>query len=303
LHGSAWTTLLAGTLRPTRAMVHTVFSVDGSLYHRWQADLLAFSHRRVAQAGPLTRLWSASERPVPFAGRTFRAESFSPHPISGDEYPPYNKPRALQAWLQEAPPAEDALLLLDPDCVFISPLAASVPRGMPIAQPMDYLDPARDATLTRRHCRKPELAQGVGIPILIHREDMVELAPLWLKRTEEIRDDRKSRELAGWVAEMWGYIFAAADLGLLHTTRQIAHFQMESRADLPLIHYCNPASDPSGRWAWDKRGYIPWECVPEPPATIPLSTRVLIKLVNEWAARKGYQLLPGAVPYRSRRQR
>ena len=60
--------LLADILRSARLMVHTVFSVDGSLYHRWQADLLAYSHRKARQPGSLTRLWSASERPTPFAG-------------------------------------------------------------------------------------------------------------------------------------------------------------------------------------------------------------------------------------------
>ena len=87
--------------------VHTVFSVDDSLYQRWQADLFAYSHRKVGQPGPLTRLWSGRGSPSPFAGLTFQTEPYSPHPVTGDNYPPYNKPSALAGWLEEAPPAAE----------------------------------------------------------------------------------------------------------------------------------------------------------------------------------------------------
>jgi len=41
---------------PSAGWVHTVFSAEGHLYQRWQADLLAYSHEKVRQPGPLTRL-------------------------------------------------------------------------------------------------------------------------------------------------------------------------------------------------------------------------------------------------------
>lgn len=74
----------------------------------------------------------------------------------------------------------------------------------------------------KKHCLRPELVQGVGVPLLIHRDDLVAVAPLWLKRTEQIRADTISRALVGWTAEMRGYAFAAAELGLLHTTHDLA---------------------------------------------------------------------------------
>jgi hydroxyproline O-arabinosyltransferase len=274
------------------AVVHTVFSCSGSLYQRWQADLLAYSHRKVRQPGPLSRLLSAHEQPPPFAGRTFRTKPYSPHPLTGDDYSPYNKPKALQDWLREAPPTEAAVLILDPDCIFSKPLVGSVSRGHPIAQPMSYLDPKHDHNLelVEKHCANPELVDGVGIPILIHRDDLAAVVPLWLKKTEEIRDNPKSRELAGWVAEMWAYAFATADLGLRHTTRELARVSTEDRADLPIVHYCYSLSDAEGHWAWDKRGYRPWERVSDPPDNIPLASKALISLLNEWIAMPEHQI-------------
>jgi hypothetical protein len=42
---------------------------DGSHYQRWQAELLAYSHRKVHQTRPLVRLLSYYEEASPFPGR------------------------------------------------------------------------------------------------------------------------------------------------------------------------------------------------------------------------------------------
>ena len=268
-------------------MIHTVFSVDGSHYQRWQADLLAYSHQRVGQSGSLTRLWSGDGRPSAFSGTTFRAAPYSPHPVSGDDYVPYNKPSALIAWLRAAPPVDDTVLLVDPDCVFVAPLTIEASRGNPIAQPLSYMLP--DATVVARHCRRPSLVRGVGIPIVIHRDDLSALAGLWLEKTESIRDDPQSRELVGWVAEMWGYAFAAAELGLRHEMRALARFTTENCADLPLIHYCYASTDADGTWTWDKRSYRPWQRVDDPPPSTPSAAAALVAMVNEYAATRAYR--------------
>jgi hypothetical protein len=100
--------------QPSVHGLHTVFSAGASLYRRWQADLLAYSHRRVDQPGPLTKLLASSEQASHFSGRTFQLSPYSPHPLRGDDYAPYNKPAALNAWLREDPPSEEVVLLLDP---------------------------------------------------------------------------------------------------------------------------------------------------------------------------------------------
>src|SRR3712207_457292 len=80
---------------PSPETVHTVFSSDGRLYQRWQADLLAYSHRKVHQPGPLTRLLSSYEQAPPFSSGTFQISPYSPHPLTGDDYAAYNKPKAI----------------------------------------------------------------------------------------------------------------------------------------------------------------------------------------------------------------
>ena len=273
---------------PSAGSIHTVFSVDGSLYQRWQADLLAYSHEKVGQPGPLTRLLSADGPPTPFAGRTFHTKQYCPHPVTGDYYPQYNRLMALTAWLEESPPVEEVILLLDPDCVFLAPLLPTelVSPGSPVSHPVGYMDPAPKAALLQRHCSRPELVDAVGIPTLIHRDDLMALTPLWVEKTEEIRSDPRSLDLlgGGWVADMWGYTFVAAELGLRHTPCELALAQHEDRADLPIIHYCYSSSDDEGHWTWDKRSYKPGERVPDPPDDVPSASKALIGLLNEWVA-------------------
>jgi hypothetical protein len=43
--------------------VHTVYSASSALYQRWQADLLAYSHRKVRQPGPLICLLEGADMP------------------------------------------------------------------------------------------------------------------------------------------------------------------------------------------------------------------------------------------------
>ena len=91
---------------------------------------------------------------------------------------------------------------------------------------------------------------------------------------------------------MWGYAFAAAELGLRHELRDLAAFPMDNRTDLPIVHYCYDAEDRDKQWLWGKRTYQPWELVPEPPESIPQAAVALVELVNEWAATQQVSLAP-----------
>lgn len=54
----------------------------------------------------------------------------------------------------------------------------------------------------------------------MHIDDLRALAPLWLSKTEEVREDRTHWGTnitgdiygAGWISEMYGYSFGAAEV-------------------------------------------------------------------------------------------
>ena len=269
--------------------VHTVFSADGSSYHRWQSDLLAYSHAKVSQPGPLTRLYSARGEPWPFDGRTFQTPPYSPHPTTGDDYPPYNRIGALSEWLTLSPPTEETVLLIDPDFVFLSICDEEVERGRPVAHPILSMEviKAEHPELLKRHGFQPDAVQGMAVPFLIHRDDLREMFPLYMELTEQVRSDPASREWigGGWTAEMWGYSFTAARLGLRHELRRLARWPYDPWTDLPLIHYAFSCEADEGRWEWYKTMYKPWERVVYPPDTPQAAVR-LLSLLNELAEKR-----------------
>ena len=266
-------------------MIHTVFSSDDSVYQQCQTDLLVHTYQKVGQSGRLTRLWAGAGEPPAFPGYVFKTPSYAYHPVSGDHYPPYNRLFGLAAWLRETPPPEETILHLEPDFIFTSPIEAEVERGRPIAHPFWHMYVRYAPTVARRHCAHPERIQPVGVPKLIHRDDLIEILPYWQAKTEAIRDDPQCREEAHWWSDMWGYVCAAAELDYHHTVQEFGHHTSQDRS-YPLIHYCVPVEVLSPAWQWYKGDYVPWQTVPPPPATAPYAMRVLIRELNELAVLK-----------------
>lgn len=70
------------------------------------------------------------------------------------------------------------------------------------------------------HTKHPDLCDKVGGFILMHIEDLRIFAPLWLSKTEEVRNDREHWATnitgdiygKGWISEMYGYSFGAAEV-------------------------------------------------------------------------------------------
>lgn len=77
-----------------------------------------------------------------------------------------------------------------------------------------------DNLLAKLHTKHPELCDKVGGLLAMHIDDLRALAPMWLSKTEEVREDRAhwATNLTGdiygkgWISEMYGYSFGAAEV-------------------------------------------------------------------------------------------
>lgn len=77
-----------------------------------------------------------------------------------------------------------------------------------------------DNVLAKTHTRHPDACNKVGGVIIMHIMDLRRLALLWLHKTEEVRADMGhwARNItgdiyeAGWISEMYGYSFGAAEV-------------------------------------------------------------------------------------------
>lgn len=189
---------------------------------------------------------------------SFVCSDWGKHPKSGDEYLPYNRPRAITEYLQSVIPEEEYLVIVDPDIIICKPLTdLPVQRGIPVAQKYDYLhnDDALNK-LAQRFLGTTKNVQPLGMPMVIHRDDLRQLAPLWLELTEKIRDDPETKEIAGWIAEMHSYCLASAQLGLVHKVRDdLADRVPYDRVSSPyVLHY--DLEHHEKEFNWNKRDYL-----------------------------------------------
>ncbi|KAM7280724.1 hypothetical protein ACFE04_007858 [Oxalis oulophora] len=243
------------------------------------------------QPGPITRLLSCTdEEKKGYKGMhlapTFVVPSMSRHPITGDWYPAINKPAGVVHWLKHSKDAKnvDWVVILDADMTIRGPIVPwelGAEKGRPFAAYYGYLRGC-DNILAQLHSKHPELCDKVGGLLAMHMDDLQALAPKWLSKTEEVREDKAhwSTNITGdiyekgWISEMYGYSFGAAEVGLRH---KITNDLMIYPGYIPaqgiepiLLHYGLPFA--VGNWSFSKLKHhednIVYNCnrlFPEPP--------------------------------------
>ncbi|KAJ9540327.1 hypothetical protein OSB04_026833 [Centaurea solstitialis] len=287
--------------------IHTLFSVECQNYFDWQTVGLVHSFRKSGQPGPITRLLSCTDdekkryRGMDLAP-TFEVPSMSRHPRTGDcmlkeiaistlmdvkiRYPAINKPAGVVHWLKHSKDAEnvDWVVILDADMIIrgpIIPWEIGAEKGRPVAAYYGYLVGC-DNMLAKLHTKHPELCDKVGGLLAMHIDDLRALAPMWLSKTEEVREDKAhwATNLTGdiygqgWISEMYGYSFGAAEVGLRHKINDnlmiYPGYIPRPGVEPILMHYGLPFS--VGNWSFSKLGHheddIVYDCgrlFPEPP--------------------------------------
>ncbi|EKX36882.1 hypothetical protein GUITHDRAFT_116905 [Guillardia theta CCMP2712] len=246
----------------TSRTFHTVYNVQASKYFEWQVRYMHFWFKQANMPGKITRLLSANQ--PDFLAGEIPTHTSPPYKSDdpNDHYTPYNKPWAIHRWLQDAEPTEDVILIVDPDCMFLSRMEFMVEEGAPVAQQAFYhFDFSTDDVpmqIARRYCRNCSFLDPIAVPIIIHRHDIARIAPLWLKKTREIRIDKPNWPISWyntsmspvgltWTAEMFGYVFAAAELGIRHEIWDLQNVpRVHKEIFTSIIHYHVEVPIPDG---------------------------------------------------------
>uniref|UniRef100_A0A7S4P999 Hydroxyproline O-arabinosyltransferase-like domain-containing protein n=1 Tax=Guillardia theta TaxID=55529 RepID=A0A7S4P999_GUITH len=286
---------------------HTIFNVQSSRYFEWQVRYLNYCYKKSGQDGPVTRLLSASNRDHLF--QEVNSWLAPPYPkLSSDPYLPYNKPTAVHHWLSYSGVRAEYIIVVDPDCLFLRPLAEVqrgkivvnlgngkqevVEKGKPFGQKgyMDYVPGGPFQTLSEKYCKDCKFVDPLAVPLVIHREDLKKIAPLWLTITEEIRSDKPnwlpawtaSNFALSWTAEMYGYIFAAARLGIKHTVSDRAQeiVGFNKRVAAPILHYSLKIDVGDGK-SWHKYYENAGSVIPDPSPKIDDVKKRLLQELKE----------------------
>lgn len=156
-------------------------------------------------------------------GPTHLAESMTHNPHNNDTYGAYNKPYAVIDFLENSPPKEDWLIIVDADMIMRLPflckgedfehgedksLELNCQRGRPISAHYGYLKGTNN-DLAKRHLPGIEprnntdggqpvhrRSDQVGGFVVVHKDDMLQYMHDWLTMAEEVRDDPEVLHLA-----------------------------------------------------------------------------------------------------------
>jgi hypothetical protein len=278
-------------------MIFTVFSTTANEAMLWQSELLEYSWGRVKQPGELVRLVAIGpHEPLPrhrFA-RVSGTLPWSPHPYTGDVYPPYNKAASLLEWLF-VERIEGTILLVEPDCVFRAPVAQEVEPGAARATAWPSLPRTAEGpfglgprfAFLERFCVNRALEPPcITWPVLIHSSDLRKLAARWLEIMSILRDET-AHSVDGRLddADQIAYAIAAAEADIPHAIADLGADTAARQSEAPLLHYRRAIESARGEVVWDSGVYRGWDTV-DPQAAAPGPGRDFLALLDEYRARR-----------------
>ncbi|KAI8477379.1 MAG: hypothetical protein J3K34DRAFT_398045 [Monoraphidium minutum] len=229
---------------------------------------------------------------------THTAPSISTRPAAGDHYSAYNKPGAVRDWLKHFTPEEEWVLILEADMLLrrpVTPAGLNLTAGGAAAAAGARYDRLAGVANQLAAAHVPELrprADALGGPVgrradqvggflLLRRDDLKRVAPLWLKYTEDVRQDPQAWKYAGdalakhkgdkpWLAEMYGYAFAAAKADVWHRadSATMLYPGVAPQGVPHILHYGVQwkVSDVKGKeYAFDKKDYNSFDFSRCPP--------------------------------------
>ena len=269
-------------------MIYSVFCAGAGGEAPWRSQLLGYSWGRARQPGELVHLRAQGTPAAPPShplARVMETERWSPHPYTGDPYPPYQNAAALLEWLF-VERIEGTVLVLEPTSAFLAPVSDEVRPGqargtawteLPRGDGPFGLGPGFD--FLQGVCVDRTLAlAAVRLPVLIHSTELRRLVARWLELMSIIR-----AETAGACADAdkIAYAIAAAEARVAHAT-----------AELGLASPRLLVPSDSGRTAWDPDVHGPWESQsPDPAPAYPgVAPPEFLTLLSEFLERRAQGL-------------
>ncbi|CAL5224706.1 g7434 [Coccomyxa viridis] len=284
--------------------IHTVFTTECTPYFTWQSLGFMLSYKLSEQPGRVTRLLSCTPEALAVWEDdgiipTELAPSWTVHPQTGDIYSGINKPVAVFSWYRATKPTEDYIIIVDADMIMLKPFdppKMGVKPGWAVSAFFGYLKGVNNE-LALKHVpevlpRNDSLAGPVGRRgdqvggfTIFRNEDLGSVLPMWIKYTEDVREDPDAWNTSGdsyttepglkpWIAEMYGYSFGCSSVDVWHLTDHRAMlypgYMPYSTADLPnVLHYGLLYGVEEKGWEFDKHWYQDFNALRCPPWEVP----------------------------------
>ena len=256
--------------------MHALLSMEAGTSTEWEASFACWSWQRAGNTAPLTVLCAGGEpsEPMPGAVEVFVHPRYNG--VDGGAYSPYNRLYGLADWLAaRATPADETLLLIDPDTAVLAVVPDYAPPPGAAAVAWYVTEPETHDPYVRALTRHPECFSHVGIavPAWLRRGELEAVLPGWIEQTRRLR--RVGLPTFAWVAEMVAFWLALAD-------DCVAVELVDEACGPHLVHYVYGTCG----LAFAKYLYRPWDPLLPPSAQATPLARDLSELLDEYAAQR-----------------
>lgn len=238
--------------------IHFVFSTQEGFYANWQSHLFfrTFEEMGLSSWARCTRLISAANAQITQAPSHPHYAVGDYSTAAGDYYAPINKPGSIRDWLENNIIEEPFICILDPDCLFLKPLASQdIPRpqkGSVIGSTVAYMDyDFEKYTDIYRACGiKKENHAAAAIPYIICTEDLKTITAQWLEETIILRQQYPLE----WCIEMLAFAITLSKNSLRYEIAPdlCACNNEPLPEEAKILHYSNRFTNISQTWKWHK---------------------------------------------------
>lgn len=298
-----------GTWEQVNACTLVLLVVSDHKYQWWQLQLATYHLQRVRQPGKIVTLMT-TDNPAsfkmpyscdaPFSGCPFfitRDYTIGP---DGDSFVVYNRAHAIRDYLHRL--AEDQakgidvqytnVVIIEPDMLMLKPIQIIAERFKPLGFHYFYMEEnyfwGNNSQLLKMCTTNPKIVRAIGVPYVIHIDDLRAMLPLWIDKTRVMRLEQPWVEghPRSWIADMWGFACVLSDLGWAG-----AYDDPEMAPEPPIdpdvfprsvaIHYTYGniiKRDDGTEWRFDKRDWYGGPPEPRPFTRIPDKATPLQKL-------------------------
>ncbi len=265
-----------------------IYSMSNSPFQEWQADLLDYSFQRAKQPGTLVRICSIDAKfprrkiPKSKVGLTISTPNFSRITWKID-WPVMNKPGSLKyIFKEDIVRDEDTLIFLDPDMIFVKAWDPEVKMGCAIGQKWKGYGQSycQNTSIHPDLCPVNE-DDCLMFPFAIKAADMKKIV-----KDIELFSREGYLKHNDWMADMSAFVTAMVKNKIgVETIENIGlcnNWDNNSDRSAPIMHYCKPIRDQSGKVIWGKWRYQPWRIPPDFSQATNRVDEEVLKMLKEY---------------------
>ncbi|KAK9816450.1 hypothetical protein WJX72_000477 [[Myrmecia] bisecta] len=260
-----------------RNKYHVVVSSDARVYNEWQSRIAYLWYKKVKAQFPGNSMGGFTR--LLHSGKPDRLMDELPTAVVNDlsddvthGYPVLARPSAFLQFVEQYLPSlpEDYILMCEPDHIFVRPPPLWASPTKPAAYPFTYIVPTDHRELlnrfNKRGVRIEDMAQIGNSPVMMHREQLREVVPLWSQLAMDLHNDGEANVTLGWILDMYAFSLASSQVAAgpiefaLHFDLMLQppfedKFNMPAAGGRPgcIIHYTYSQDfDEAGKFMWGK---------------------------------------------------